>query len=140
MSDMGNKNIAEETLQSLTQTGGQVAKTAAEEVVNIGTSMVTQVRGRKKKEETDEDLNRLETQKRKAEEEKIRQIKRKLLAFQKPKPQLPKPEDQLEAPKPTPQLQRIEPHLLAKPKRPRGLPQVGKDWAEKRGGWGTSGG
>ena len=140
MAGSNNKGIFEESLEELTSVGGQAAKAVVEEVVNIGSSMVNQTVGKKKKVEDDEGLKKLEVQRKEDEEKKIRQIKRKLLAFQKPKPQLPKPEDQLEAPKPTPQLARIEPHLLAKPKRPRGLPQVGKDWAEKRGGWGTSGG
>lgn len=129
----------------MTSVGGKAAKTAAEEVVNIGTGMVSQVVGKKKKSDDGGDLDVMRKKSEQEDRERVKMWRKKLLAHRAQesrlrRSQLPLGEERMELPKPALQLSRVEPHLLAKPKRPRGLPTVGKDWAEKRSGWGTSGG
>lgn len=136
--------IAEEVVSEVTSVGGKAAKSAAEEVVNIGAGVGQSLLGKKPKLEEKEDLAEMKERVDKEDEERIKMWQKRLAVYKKMQKQAQKPktQPQEESPKPAPQIQRVEPEpwQLAKPKRPRGLPIIGKDWAEKRSGWGTGGG
>lgn len=144
MADNSPGGIAEEVVGQVTSIGGKAAKTAAEEVVNIGAGVGQSLLGRKTQPQGRESVEEMKKRVKKEDEERIKMWQERLSALRKRQKQTqsakpPVPED---LPKSVPQIQRVEPELWqrAKPKRPRGLPVVGKDWAEKRTGWGTGGG
>lgn len=144
MADNSPGGIAEEVVEQMTSIGGKAAQTAAEEVVNIGAQVSQSLLGKKPKPLEKEGIEEMKKRVEKEDEARIKMWQKRLAAYKKTQKQTAshKPQVQEEPPKSVPQIQRVEPELWqrAKPKRPRGLPVVGKDWAEKRSGWGTGGG
>lgn len=144
MADSSPTTIAEEVGEQIASVGGKAAKTTAEEVVNIGAGVGQSLLGKKPKIEEKETVEAMKNRVEKEDEERIKMWQKRLATYKKMQKQAQKskPQPQEKPPKEAPQIQRVEPEpwQLAKPKRPRGLPILGKDWAEKRSGWGTGGG
>jgi len=135
MGDSGDKSVIGEASEKATSLGANVAKTAAEEVVNIAAGVGGALIGKKPKTKEELELERMKREKEEEEEKALRRKRMELRMLQ---------EAQRTREKTLAQKKEEEEKVLPKPSQIKQLqrarippPAIAKTRTELKGGWGA---